>query len=248
SVGRPRPGAGRRFPRLAKDPAQAMRIRTLRSRIIALLVPLLLVVQGVGFVLIDAAITANARMKTRSELETGTRVFERLLQQTRQHLADTVTVLSVDFGFRKAVASNDRPTIVSALDNHGRRVNASVVMLANLDGALIATTGTPDMAGGPFPFAALLRAAERKGQAYAIVPLGAKLVQLLVVPVLAPDPIAWVAVGFDIDDKAAGDLKSLTSLDVSFLLGRPGTAPELVATTLPPAYREPLRHALAAKP
>jgi signal transduction histidine kinase/DNA-binding response OmpR family regulator len=223
-----------------------MRIRTLRSRIIAFLVPLLLVVQGGGFVLIDAAISSNARMKTRSELATGTRVFERLLQQSQQHLADTVAVLSVDFGFRKAVASHDRPTIASALSNHGQRVNASVVMLAGLDGALIAATGPGEALGKPFPFAELLRIAETNGQAFAIVALDAGLAQMLVMPVLAPDPIAWVAVGFTIDDKLARDLKSLTSLDVSFLVPHAGAQPDLVATTLRPDLREPLRAKLAA--
>jgi signal transduction histidine kinase/DNA-binding response OmpR family regulator len=225
-----------------------MRIRTLRSRIIAFLVPLLLVVQGGGFVLIDAAISSNARMKTRAELATGTRVFERLLQQSQQHLADTVTVLSVDFGFRKAVASNDRPTIASALSNHGQRVNASVVMLAGLDGALIAATGRAEALGKPFPFTDLLRTAEANGQAFAIVALDAGLAQMLVVPVLAPDPIAWVAVGFTIDDKLARDLKSLTSLEVSFLLPRRGAQPDLMATTLHPELHEPLRAELASAP
>ncbi|MGH8637951.1 MAG: HAMP domain-containing protein, partial [Burkholderiales bacterium] len=225
-----------------------MRIRTLRSRIIAFLVLLLLVVQGGGFVLIDAAINANARMKTRSELATGTRVFERLLQQSQQHLADTVAVLSVDFGFRKAVASNDRPTIASALSNHGHRVNASVVMLAGLDGMLVAATGPSGAPGTPFPFAELLRTAETSGQASAIVALDTGLVQMLVVPVLAPDPIAWVAVGFTIDDKVARDLKSLTSLEVSFLIPRAADQPDLVATTLPPELREPLRAELASVP
>jgi signal transduction histidine kinase/CheY-like chemotaxis protein len=223
-----------------------MRIRTLRSRIIAFLVPLLLLVQGVGYVLIDAAITANARTKTRSELATGTRVFERLLQQSRQHLSDTVAVLAVDFGFRKAVASNDLPTIQSALSNHGQRVSANVMMLAGLDGDLVAATGDAGASGKPFPFADLLQTAQAEGQAFAIVALEARLVQLLVVPVLAPDPIAWVAIGFDIDDKVAGDLKSLTSLDVSFLVARPAAPPALLATTLPAELREPVRSALGA--
>jgi signal transduction histidine kinase/CheY-like chemotaxis protein len=225
-----------------------MRIRTLRSRIIAFLVPLLLVVQGGGFVLIDAAINANARMKTRAELATGTRVFERLLQQSQQHLADTVAVLSVDFGFRKAVASNDRPTIDSALSNHGHRVNASVVMLAGLDGMLVAATGPSGTPGTPFPFAELLHTAEASGQASAIVALDDGLVQMLVVPVLAPDPIAWVAVGFTIDDKVARDLKSLSSLEVSFLIPRAAAQPVLVATTLPPQLRDALRAMLASVP
>jgi len=44
--------------------------------------------------------------------------------------------------------------------------------------------------------------------------------------------IAWVAVGFDIDDQNAGDLKKLTALDVSFLSRRAAEPWSLHATTL----------------
>lgn len=62
---------------------------------------------------------------------------------------------------------------------------------------------------------------------------------LVVVPILAPAPIAWLAMGFVIDDRFAARLQSLTSLEVSFwgAAGSSGTG-TLLATTMP-ADRSP---------
>ena len=73
-----------------------------------------------------------------------------------------------------------------------------------------------------------------------MVVIGDQLYQLVIVPVMAPVPIAWVAVGFNVDDALAQDLRGLTRLDVSFL-SRQGPEPwALQASTLPEAGRLPL--------
>jgi len=221
-----------------------MQIRSLHSRIALLFALLLLIVQAAGFALINAAILTNAKDKIRHELEAGERVFNRLLEQNSQHLADAVSVLSVDYGFRQAVASLDHETLVSALANHGRRINASAMMLVALDGKLIADTLAAGAAGKPFAFPSLLAAAEKSGRASAIVMLDGHANHLVVVPVLAPQPIAWVATGFIVDDGVAADLKSLTSMDVSFLQNGTRGGQRVLATTLRPELREGLLRAL----
>ncbi|MGZ5096865.1 MAG: adenylate/guanylate cyclase domain-containing protein, partial [Usitatibacter sp.] len=61
--------------------------------------------------------------------------------------------------------------------------------------------------------------------------------QVVVVPVLAPLPIAWVSMSFVIDDNTARDLQRLSSSEVTFVRLIDGRT-ELLATTLPPTRRD----------
>ena len=74
-------------------------------------------------------------------------------------------------------------------------------MLADLDGKLLADTLHADRRNTPFPFPALVAAARHDGKARAIVLIDGMPYQIVVVPVLAPVPIAWVAMGFVMDDR-----------------------------------------------
>ena len=205
----------------------------LQHRIVAWFTLLLLVVQGVGFATINAAIADNARSTVREELAVGERIFRRVLDQNGKQLKQAAQVLSADFGFREAIAINERETIVSALANHAGRIGASAMMLIALDGTVLSDTHDPDGAQRPFEFPELMAAAHSGNAAAAIVPIGGRPHQLVVVPVLAPVPIAWVAIGFVMDDSLAQELKALTSLHVSFVHGAPGNKRQVLATTLP---------------
>ena len=82
-----------------------------------------------------------------------------------------------------------------------------------------------------------------------MVVLNGALYQMVVVPVLGPLPIAWLIVGFSIDDKFSRNLQSLTALNVSFLT-RDGTGSQwqLLATTLPSGTSGALPHLLPSLP
>jgi len=205
--------------------------RRLRTRIVVFSVALLGVVQLAAFVLVNASNTTNANRKIESELQTGERVFARLLEQNRERLVQAARVLSADFAFREAIATNDVETVLSALSNHGARIDADTMMLVSLDGKVVADTLQASASGKPFAFPALLDEARQNRTGSSIALLGGRAYQLVVVPVLAPVPIAWVALGFVIDDEWASDLRRLTALDVSFMQGGQG-ALSLLASTL----------------
>jgi diguanylate cyclase (GGDEF)-like protein len=192
---------------------------------------LFIVVQASVLVLVDTVSGRIARDRNADELNVGERVLRRLLDQNRQSLLQTVEVLSRDFAFRKAVATGDSATISSVLDNHGNRINAAVTMLVHPNGKLMADSLHRDTGGHPFPHPALIRSAEEQGRASAILPVDGVLYQMVVVPVLAPDPIAWVAMGVAVDDAFLKDLRTLTSLDVSFIQSNPDGHWQVLATT-----------------
>lgn len=198
-------------------------IRKLRTRIILAFALVLVTGQGIGFLLVDAASSRNARAQLEQELIAGERVFERLLAHNRNQLAQAATVLAADYGFREAIATRDAETLTSVLDNHGRRIDAASMQLISLDGKLAAQASRRAVStttAADFDHPELLAAAKDEGSASTIADGAVAPMQIVVVPVKAPVLIAWIAVGFEIDDALARDLKRLTELEVSFLRPR----------------------------
>jgi diguanylate cyclase (GGDEF)-like protein len=212
-------------------------LRSLQSRIVALFVLLMVVVQGGGFLLISTAGVTGARKTVTDELATGERVFMRLLDQSAQRLVQGARVLSSDFAFRDAIATSDKETIASTLRNHGDRIDAAYMTLIGLDRRVVADTLDPDAEGRAFSFQRLIAQAERDGKAVAMVSKNGALYQVVVVPVLAPLPIAWVAMGFAVNETFMQDLRRLTGLDVSFASRPPNGLWALPASTLPTSMR-----------
>ncbi len=224
-----------------------MVLRSLQTRIIVFFVLLLCVLQGVALVLMSAANERIAKNQISQELIVGERVFRRLLEQNSQQLSQAASVLAADFAFRQAIATRDEGTIASVLGNHGHRINANVVMLADLDKKLLADSLHTIAQQGEFPFPELIETAQQQGRASDTVLIDGRPYQIVVVPVLAPIPIAWVAMGFVIDDAVALDLQALSGLQVSFL-SRSGRGNWTVhASTLPPASRGELADRLGAE-
>lgn len=213
---------------------------SLRVRIIVLFSALLIVLQVLGYLLLNRASNEIAHDTLALELGVGERIFLRLLEQNRNRLEESASLLASDFAFRTAVGTGDIATVTSVLANHGARASAAVMMLISLDQMVVADTVRPEARGKPFGFPELTRSAESDGKASGVVLLNGKLYQLVVVPVLAPTAIAWVGVGFNIDDRTADDLKRLTALEVSFLSRNRSGGWQLHASTLPEAVRSGL--------
>lgn len=208
-----------------------LRFRKLSWRIAAWLALILLVLQLGGLVLFERIGRASALETVRAELEIGERVFARLLDQRRDQLALAARVLAADYGFRSALLSGDRETIESALENHGSRIDASLMLLLGLDEAVIARY--PDI--GEYQLrrlAPLIEETRARNAAGGFRQAAGQLYQVVVVPVLAPIPVAWVVVGFVVDDALAEDLKRLTRLEVSFVSDAVSATSGVVASTL----------------
>jgi len=208
-----------------------------RGRILALLIGVIAVAQIATMLAVLVAARRNVNEQQREALAVGGRVVEELLEAREVQLLDRVEILSADFAFREAVATEDRGTIASVLENHGERVGASLVALVGLDGKVV--SGAAPVVGAlapgmpaPEPFRSLLRRAESDGWAAAAALFAGRPYQLVLVPVEAPLRIAWIGMGFAIDDALARELERLTALDVSFWGDESGAAPQLFASTL----------------
>ncbi|PQO93276.1 GGDEF domain-containing protein [Massilia phosphatilytica] len=206
-----------------------MSSRSLRHRIAIVFVGLLVLVMGLVLALVHHSSTRIVERETRRELAVGAKVFQRLLEQNQRQLETAAAVLSADFAFREAIATQDQPTVRSVIRNHGQRIHAQVMMVAGTDGKLIATTQRVSAPGDPFPFPDLLAAAEASGRSAGFRQMrNGQLYQVVLVPILAPTRIAWVAMGFHVDDRWAADMAGVTGLGVH--IGRAGT-PGLLASS-----------------
>lgn len=209
----------------------------LQDRIVVFFVVLLMGVQLASFYLIRYAIDQTAQGTLREELDLGARVFGRLLRLQSQQLREGAFVLTADFGFRDAVATRDRETIVSALANQAARFNSSGMVVVGLDNVVVADSLHPENAGKLYAHRDLVATAADVGRAGAIRLVDREPYQVVVVPVLAPVPIAYVALLLQIDDNVARDLRALTNAEVAFVV-LSSTSHDLLATTVPRSRRE----------
>ncbi len=108
----------------------------LTSRIVALSLLLLLLVQAAVFSVVRISIAESAQRQVKQELQVGERVWRRLLDQNAQKLSQGAAVLAGDYGFKAAVTSQDEGTIRSALANSGGRIGATVTALLDTTMAL----------------------------------------------------------------------------------------------------------------
>lgn len=184
-------------------------ITRFRTRLIIILAGL---VAGALLVALAAVWIATENQLERSierELSVSEKVFRELLDSRSTQLLQAAEVLTDDFGFKRAVSSKDRETIISALVNHGERIEAELMVLQTPDGKEIASSHAFDE----------LRINPRAaGSNRELAVVEDELFQLVTVPVNAPNLIAWATLGFEVDSELAEELKSLANADISLWL------------------------------
>ncbi|MDZ7868690.1 MAG: EAL domain-containing protein [Rheinheimera sp.] len=215
---------------------------SLRSRLILLLLGMLtFMTVAMGFAALGA-MQRDSAAQARQALDVASRVFQEALSNRATQLGNSVRLVASDFGFRQAVALREQDTIASVLENHGSRIDATLTVLLTPQGELIASSGQDVSAD---QITQLFKDMRLSGQDSVsdIVHIGNNAYQMVMVPVKAPQLIAWVAMGFALDTALAGQIKALTDLDISFVFGRGTAAAELLASTLAPALQMDLTSA-----
>jgi predicted signal transduction protein with EAL and GGDEF domain len=139
-------------------------------------------------------------------------LFVRQLDEIGVQIAAGVEVLAFDFALRQAIAQRDHGTVLSALRNHGRRVGATRMLLVALDGAIDVDTNDAGAGSTQFGFPELIDTAAAEGRASSIVAIDGKAYWMVVVPVLAPVPIAFIAAGVPVDDQLLQKIQGLAAL------------------------------------
>ncbi len=194
-------------------------LSTFRSQLLLLIIGLFTLVLAAVFFAVDKANQNNARDHIDETLSITSFSLQRDLSSRNEVLIDKARLLSSDFAFKEAVATNDRNTIFSALDNHRIRVEADIMMLAEMDGSNLISTLHEIAKDDEWPLEVLQEAAENddNGEASGIQLLDGKPYQLVIMPLFTPEPSAWIVIGFRIQDSFSLQLSKQTNAQVSLL-------------------------------
>lgn len=187
-----------------------------RSRLIFLLLGLLAFAQLGTAVAVLSSVKEDHYKQGVQAINVAKNVFDLFLSERAEQLTQGVKILASDFGFKKAIATQETGTILSVLENHGARIGAEVTLLLSPSGDMLASTKQLNLDRS---LSDMVMAARRSARTSisSLIAFDNKAYQLVLVPVKAPNTIAWVGMAFLMDQSLAEKIKKVTGLDVSFV-------------------------------
>lgn len=216
------------------------KFKRIQSRLLVFHFSLLLVVLGPVYYLINSQNIENALNVITSDLEIGAVNFDASIASRNESLAIAADALSDDFAFKQVYATNDHPTILSAMENLlSRLANADFMVLVSTDYLTIADTRQPTVQGERPEWDDLIEQAvaldsqgeypESEGMAV----IDQQPYHLTVLPFFNPDIEAWLVIGFAIDQAFTQDFKESISAEVTVLFRGQNQLWESQASTMP---------------
>ena len=230
-------------------PLLHLRFRTFRGRLAFFFLSLIGLVLAASFFLVLQANRRHALQQIEDNLQAGARIFATLTERRLDELNEQARLLAYDYGFKQAFGSSadDPATIRLAMQNWRDRIKASFMVLISLEKRTLYDSDQPGRDGRTFDLPGLITVAEneRTLEARGLMLRDGKLFAVVIVPLLAPQPVAWICLGFRIDDTFAQELGRLTHQEVSFLAQNAASPSwKILASTFDASKRERLRTAL----
>lgn len=184
-----------------------------RGRLVATMVVLVVLVSLAIGALFMAYLFEEERTRALTQLDIGERLTEEVMARRTNLELSRLSVVVQDFGFLSAIASGDRATMESALNNHSQRVDAAFAVLMNQDRQVLAS----NLAGAlPELNNAMFESAIHQGYGRQWLALDGQGFELLLVPVQAPGLRAWMLAGFALGSQTAGVIARLSDTTVLF--------------------------------
>jgi adenylate cyclase len=204
-----------------------------RIRVLLLLASLIAAVLGVTLFVVNRSAEAEAVAEVRQRFDRSAEILLRLIQRQNEQDAALATLLVADYAFKQAFAA-DVPTLESNLESLLLRSDADSIAVVLPEGNTLAARTLAGRVEIPSAFAPLVARADAAGaeRADGFVWIGDELHAVVLVPLLAPDLVAWVGLGHRVGDKLAANLGQYSGLDVVFL--RDGARVLALASTLAP--------------
>jgi adenylate cyclase len=186
------------------------------------------------FVSRDAARTLNR------ELATTGQVFDGLMAERAARLESNSVLLASDFALKRVLATRFDPdmyepgTLTSVAMSYRGRIGVDLLWITDDEGELLALSPDKPRAGQSLAHLSPLREAIDTQEAVtAVGDVDGQLMQLVAVPVLGPDVIAYLLLGQAVDDALARRLQHDTGSHISFL-----TEERVYATSWPKDARD----------
>ncbi|ABI76228.1 putative diguanylate cyclase [Hyphomonas neptunium ATCC 15444] len=166
---------------------------------------ILLLVAGAVYL----SIKINAERTVERELAASVAIFERLWNMSSENMTARAEVLASDYGFREAVATEDYPTIASAIGNVSARAEGLNAIVAFPDGRYVSPDGTE----GSLPDD-MLEAMFTMGKTSGVVTHEGANFQSVAVPIEAPVLVGWAVFWSDLDEARMHALEELSPIPV----------------------------------
>jgi diguanylate cyclase (GGDEF)-like protein len=185
------------------------RVRTLRARVAVLFIALLAGVMTVSILVAGSGISLFARRAAERDMAANARVFEQLIATREDQMRESAMVVAHDFGFREAVALNDRATLGSALGSLAARTGTGVAAVVTLDGAVVTSPGAALIDGRAM--LPLLDGSHDRG----VIALRGKLALAVAAPIEMPDLAGWLVLAQPLDARDLGSLGRLSAVPIN---------------------------------
>jgi diguanylate cyclase len=208
-------------------------MNSFRKRLLVLIIGLVIVTQTVTLAAVLASTRRTVEARSWEQLRSGAGLAEQLVRFRAGQLANGVAVLASDFGFREAVASGHVPTILSAAHNNAQRIGADLVLVLDTHAHVLASTAPALIAPGASLEGLPAETPGSRDQPRFRV-FGTHAYQVFLSPVRTPETIAWVLMGFTVDDAVAARIRDLVGCEVE-LVARSDDGVIRSASTLPAA-------------
>lgn len=181
---------------------------SLKLRIAVLYAALFTAVLAVVIVLVSAGIQRFGENNASRDLAANARVFDEIIDLRARQMRTSADVLSRDFGFREAVATDDRATIASALRSLRNRSDASVAFVVGLDASYVGDGASPR------PDVASMWDPLDRGVEKGIIQLDGSLALAAASPIEAPDIVGWLVIAQPLDKQEMARLNGLAAISM----------------------------------
>ncbi len=180
----------------------------LRTKLTLLYAALFCVTLILISVAVFSAISGAAQRQVRGELIGAGAVFDRVWSLRSEQLRQGAALLSRDFGFREAVATRDRATIVSAMENLRARLRIDLAFIVGVDGQVTAANTSRLVPRADDLVAAMYESEAPSG----IFVLDGVPYQMIAAPVMSPDLIGWMVFAARLDQTEMSALERLAAI------------------------------------
>ncbi|MBN2971159.1 diguanylate cyclase [Roseomonas aeriglobus] len=158
----------------------------------------------------QAGIRRSAERMIRNEMAASAKVFDRVTAMRYAQLGDASTVLAADFGFRSAVATDDAPTIASALESLRNRLRLDQAFFVDVDGAIVGYRGRISTRDARDLLIAL-----ENDRTRGVLRIGSARFNAAASAVKVPVTVGWVVFGNALDAREMARLGRLSSIDLA---------------------------------
>lgn len=202
-------------------------MNSLRVRIFSLFCALLLIAECIILVTIYISMREQVDRNLDRQLRVGREVFLAQFESRERHLEIHSRTIGRDYGLLSTLHDDSRSLQV-ALDNHRNRVDADLAIITNPEGTILADTERPEAEGATFQ---PVDSEEPSAEGSLFLRHGGHSYQLVGSPLLAPNRVGHLYLGFVVDRDLAREFRSITGLEVSFITTE-GPGESIVASTL----------------